>query len=242
MMGNRAGLRDYDGTDGGLIVNNAIGLTDNGASPDSIDWAAGGFTAAGFDSGAAGGNITVIGANTSANDGTYEIVSVVDTKIEIPTGSFASTDAAAASYVGVCETSGGSWADIFRHGVAHIYSGTMPTDPDAAISGTQLLIISESGGAFVSGDPTNGINFDVAASGAVSKDTAQTWQDVGLATGVAAWGVFYPNTVDATASSTAIRALFDVATSGAVMTMANTTVTSGATTTVDTCSFTLPAV
>lgn len=229
MMGQRADVS-------GLMTATTIAFVDGGGGNDSITDSGSGFLTAGFLH--PHRNITVVGS-TSNND-TFEMLSVVAGTIEVPTGSL--TAETAGDQVVLAESHGGSFEDLFRNGVVHIYGGTMPTDPDAAISGSILAIISESSLTFVSGAPANGINFDVAASGAVSKRTDETWSGTGLVAGTASWGVFYPNTVDATASTTAVRFLFDVATSGAIMTMANTLISVSGTTTVDSCSFTLPAV
>jgi hypothetical protein len=104
-----------------------------------------------------------------------------------------------------------------------------------------LLEISESAGAFVAGAFDNGLEFGDAASGAIAKAAAETWQDAGLASGVAGWFRFVGNATDAGASSTTLPRLDgSVGTSGADLNMASTSVTVGATTTIDSYSLTLP--
>jgi hypothetical protein len=138
------------------------------------------------------------------------------------------------------ESGGSSLADALANGIIRIYSGTMPASADSAITGTLLCEITESGGSFSSGTATNGINLDVAASGTVSKDATETWQGDNVAGGVATYGVYYANTVDATASTTAIRVVFDVSTSGAFLNLSTTTLVSGETTVLSSFSFTQP--
>lgn len=135
----------------------------------------------------------------------------------------------------------GSFKATMADGVIHIYSGSQPSDADSAETGTQLIIITESGGAFTSGVATNGLEFGTATSGVIPKAAAETWQGDALATGVCGWFRFYANTVVTGASTTGVR--FDglVATSGGQLNISATQVTSGATTTVDSFSVTMPA-
>jgi phage tail sheath gpL-like len=87
----------------------------------------------------------------------------------------------------------------------------------------------------------NGLHLGVAVAGVMAKE-AGTWSGVGVATGTAGWFRYQANPVDNDTSSTTLARLDgNVATSGANLTMANTTVTSGATSTVDTFSLTEPA-
>lgn len=135
-----------------------------------------------------------------------------------------------------------SFKDLFADGVLEIYSGAQPTDPDAAETGTKLVRITVSSGAFTPGAATNGLEFGDAASGAIAKAAAETWSGVVLATGVAGWFRFYDNDYDDGADATAIR--FDGAcgTSGAQLILSSTSMTAGATITIDSFSITLPAV
>lgn len=127
-------------------------------------------------------------------------------------------------------------------GVIDIYSGTIPADADTTEgSGTKLLRVTVDGGAFTSGAATNGLGFNSAASGAASKADAETWQGEGLASGTAAWFRFYANTVVTGASTTAVRFDGTVGTSGADLILTSTSIVSGATTTIDSATFTLPA-
>lgn len=127
-------------------------------------------------------------------------------------------------------------------GVLHIYSGAIPTDADAAEgSGTKLLEITLNGNAFTSGSPTNGLTFNAAVDGMTGKADGETWQGDGLNTLTAAWFRFYANAVDTGVSTTAVRFDGTVGTSGADLLLTSTNVVTGATTTIDTAEFTLPA-
>ncbi len=79
--------------------------------------------------------------------------------------------------------------------------------------------------------------FGAPAAGVISKNS-DVWSGVGLVTGVATYGRLVLPTDDATLSSTQIRAQGAIATSGSEITMSNTTITLGATSTVDGASIT----
>lgn len=132
------------------------------------------------------------------------------------------------------------WKTLFTDGIMDIYSGLPPADADALETGVLLVSITVSSGAFVALSPDNGLEFDVPAAGAISKDS-DTWSGVGLATGEAGYYRFYDNAYEAGASGTAIRFDGICAVSGGDINMADLTVTELLTTTVDTFTITLPA-
>ncbi len=84
------------------------------------------------------------------------------------------------------------------------------------------------------------LQFGPPTAGVISK-TADVWSGVGLIAGVAGYGRLVLPTDDATLSTTQIRAQGNVATSGAEITMSNTTITVGATSTVDGATITKPS-
>jgi len=98
-----------------------------------------------------------------------------------------------------------SFKDAMEDGIIDIYSGSQPADADTAESGTQLVRITVSSGAFTSGVATNGLEFGTASGGSIAKASAETWSGVGLATGTAGWFRFYANTVVTGGSTTAVR-------------------------------------
>jgi hypothetical protein len=135
---------------------------------------------------------------------------------------------------------GSSLADALANGIIRFYSGTIPSDPDAEITATTVVEITESGGTFTSGVATNGINLDTASAGVLSKDAAETWQGENASSATVGWGCFFANTVDLSASTTAIRFLFDISTSGATLNMTSTLLTVGEDTVISTFTLTQP--
>jgi len=183
--------------------------------------------------------ITVSGS--TSNDGSYEVLASATGYVEVAAGSL-STEAAGDQVV-LAGAAGGSISDLFQNGVIDVYSGSQPTTADLTetATSTKLLTITLSSGAFSAGSPTNGINFGEVSSGVLSKESGETWSGVGLADGTAGWFRLYSNAYTTGASSSAIRLDGSVATSGSQFNMSNTTVSTGATSTVDSVSLTLPA-
>jgi len=130
---------------------------------------------------------------------------------------------------------------IFAGGVIDVYGGTQPTSADDVENGTKLIRITASSGAFTAGTTTNGLNFGDPANGAIAKAVAEIWSGLGLAAGTATWFRFYANDVATGASTTAIRFDGSVSTSGAQLNMSSTSITVGATTTIDSFSYINPA-
>lgn len=137
----------------------------------------------------------------------------------------------------------GSFSSVMANCVIYIYSGTQPSDPDAAASGTLLMMVTVGGGSFSHGTTTNGLNWATPSAGVITKAT-ETWSGTGLVTGTAGWFRCCANGTDSEPSDAdTVRKSFDgsCSTSGAQMNMTSTTITSGATITFDTGVFTLPA-
>ena len=127
----------------------------------------------------------------------------------------------------------------FDGGKIDIYSGTIPADGDTTEgSGTLICTITPDGSAF----PAAGINFDAPVSGSITGAVAETWQGLGInGGGTAAWFRMYDDNGTTGASTTAVRLDGTVGTSSADMIMSSTSIVAGATTTVSTSTFTLPA-
>jgi len=125
---------------------------------------------------------------------------------------------------------------LLSTGEIRIFSGSAPADADAIESGTLLVTINTSTGS----------GFDLkfqltAAAGVLSKQT-NTWDGVAVATGVAGYFRYCADKTDpGTATTTEVRIQGAVATSGAELNMSNTSITSAATTTIDTFDITMPA-
>jgi hypothetical protein len=183
------------------------------------------------------------GATTSANDTAVTgavIQGVAAGTITLLTGIVNTAEAFAAATI-ISAAEGGSLKDILRDGVLRIYSGSQPSSPDAAVSGTLLLEVSVDAGAFVHGAFDNGLEFGDAADGAISKASGETWQDTGIASGTAGWFRFVGNPTDDGSASTSLPRLDgNVGTSGADLNMSSTAVVAGSTYTIDSFTLTLP--
>lgn len=186
--------------------------------------------------------ITTLSTSTT-NDGYYKILAVAAGAVDVAAGSFTAEDAATAGTVVLASSeNGGSVDELFRNGVLEFRSGSAPTTADAAETGTMLCRFTVASGAFTPGTATNGLNFDEAAIAAgVLAKTSDVWSGVNAATGTVGYFRFYANDYTTGESTTAIRFQGTVGTSGADLTGPSVSLTSGATTTLDTFSVTLPA-
>lgn len=215
-------------------------LVDGGGSADTLTDSGNGFITEGI---FPGDKVALFNCTTGANNGVdYEVVGVAAGTLTFATGQWNTGEALPASGI-LAVARGGSLRDIFRCGVLRIYSGSAPADADAAVTGTLLLEISESSGAFVAGAFDNGLRFGAAASGAIGKDSTQTWSDTGIISGYTA-GYFRlcANPTDAGAISTTLpRIQGNCGGAGSDLVMGSTTVVLGATATVDGFTFTLPS-
>lgn len=138
---------------------------------------------------------------------------------------------------------------LFDDGVMDIYSGTIPSTPDAPETGTLLVRITV-GSATCGADGTgigpageNGLNFGTASNGSITK-SAETWSGVGTASGEAGYFRFYDTNIEqgtsGTYATTSVRMDGVCAVSGGDLNMADLTITAGLTTTIDSFSITLP--
>jgi len=126
-------------------------------------------------------------------------------------------------------------------GVLRIYSGAQPASADLPASGTLLVEITESGGAFAHGSPTNGIEWDAPDGGVISKDPLETWQGSGIAAGTAGWARFYANPLDdGLESTTHARIDMSVGRGTGDLQVSNVNVSVGAPITVDVAVLRLP--
>jgi hypothetical protein len=124
-----------------------------------------------------------------------------------------------------------------EHGIIYGYSGSQPANADAAVTGTLLIKFTVGSGAFSHGSATNGLDFDAPSSGTMSKAAAEVWSGVGIANGTLGWARFCGNPTDDTLASTTLpRIDMRVATSGAECNVSSTTIVTGATTTIDSCT------
>lgn len=128
-------------------------------------------------------------------------------------------------------------------GIIEIYSGAQPATADSAVAGTLLATITVNAGAFVPGVTTNGLGFDAAALGAVSKAAAETWKGNGLAVGTAGWFRFKGNAADAGGASAVLPRLDGSCGVGGAgeLSLGTLATAVGVPITVDVFSFSLPA-
>ncbi len=128
-----------------------------------------------------------------------------------------------------------------ENGIIWVYSGSQPADADSAATGVALLKITVGSGAFAHGTSTNGLNFNAAAAGVLTK-TSAVWSGVGLANDTAGWFRFVGNPTDALGASTTLPRIDGrVSTSGAELNMSNLVVAVGATSTIDSFTLNFPA-
>jgi len=163
-----------------------------------------------------------IGGSTS-NNVCVKILAAAAGYIEVPAGSF-STEAAGDQVI-LSVHRGGSFQEVFRNSVLHLFAVSRPADADTTEGASPLVIISKNGGAFVSGSPTNGINFTVDADGNIvittdpATDADMVLKGIGLVAGNALFGRLYANTVVTGNSTSAVRADGRVGLSGVEINM-----------------------
>lgn len=186
------------------------------------------------------GDYVTVAGSTSNNFSGLKVLAAVEASLDVPAGSF-TTEAAGDQVILGSGTNGGSLDEQLRNGVIEIYTGTQPATADLAESGTKLLRITISSGAFTPGTATNGLNLATAASGVSSKESSEVWSGVGLAAGTAGWFRYYDNSYTTGASTTAKRLDGVCGVGTGQLQMSSLTVAVGATTTVDTGTITQPA-
>jgi hypothetical protein len=95
---------------------------------------------------------------------------------------------------------GGSWKSFFDNGSIEVFTGSQPATPDLATTGTQLLIITSSGGTKTNEVPATG-NFTLAV-GAVGTDTLATVTLAGV--NILGGAVAFATSLNATATAAAL--------------------------------------
>ncbi|MDX9716279.1 MAG: hypothetical protein RBT67_02795 [Thauera sp.] len=113
-------------------------------------------------------------------------------------------------------------------GEIRIYSGTPPASADDAI-GTATLLCT-----ITNNSTGTGVTFDAAATnGVLVKTPAEVWSGVNVASGTASFYRLVTQADDGSLSTTLPRVQGDVGVAGAALNLSSTTLTSGATQTVD---------
>lgn len=127
-----------------------------------------------------------------------------------------------------------SLKSLMALGFVKIYSGAVPADADAAVSGTLLCTISNN-------STGTGINMAAAAAaGVLEKLASETWSGVNAASGTATYYRHVAVGDTGALSTTEPRLQGLVGTVGVEMNLSSTTLTSGATQTLDFYSVQLP--
>jgi hypothetical protein len=220
------------------LKGTSMAYVDGAAGNDYITDSENRFLKAGFK---VGDLFSTTGSTTANNDLTNEpILAVAAGKLEFATGQVHTAEA----FVAATDITGdnqGSLQELFKDGIIHVYSGSQPADANAAETGTKLLEITVSSGAFVPGSADNGLEIAAPSEGKIGIKSGETWSGVGIAEGTAGWFRFYDNLEHEGAVSSAVRLDGNCATSGAQLNMSSTSVAEGATTTIDSFDVTMPA-
>ncbi len=125
---------------------------------------------------------------------------------------------------------------LLAQGEIRIFSGAAPSTADDTQTGTLLVTIS-----LLTGSAFN-CDFQLTATAGVISKQTDTWDGVAVATGTAGYFRYCASTADAGGTSTTeIRIQGAVSTSGAELNMSSVSITSAATTTIDTFDITMPA-
>jgi hypothetical protein len=124
--------------------------------------------------------------------------------------------------------------EIFKNGKIKIYSGTQPASANDAPTGTLLVTITVNG-------TSQGISFNEASNGTISKNPTEVWSGTAVASGTAGW--FRLQTYGDTESLSEVDERIDgaIATSGAELNMSNTYIASGAVQTISVFDITINA-
>lgn len=133
----------------------------------------------------------------------------------------------------------GSLKTLFDDGYIKIYSGTIPEDADAALSGAVLLTTYSDADQGVG--VGQGLDLDTAAAdGAISKAPAQVWSGTAVATGTAAFWRYEQFGDTGNSSTTELRMQGTVGGAGADLFVQSTTYTSAVLYTLDYFSIAIP--
>jgi len=220
------------------LKGTSMAYVDGGAGNDYITDSENRFLTAGFK---VGDTFSTTGSTTAGNNLTDEpILAVAAGKLEFATGKVNTAEAFLAATV-IAGSNQGSLAELLQDGIIHVYSGSQPASADLAETGTLLLEITISSGAFVPGVGTNGLELAAPISGVIGIKSGEVWSGVGLATGTAGWFRFYCNKEHTGAVASAVRLDGNCGTSLAQLNMSSLSIVEGATTTIDSFDVTMPA-
>lgn len=95
---------------------------------------------------------------------------------------------------------------LLENGVMAMYGGpAMPESGDAAEVGSLLGLVTKNGLAFVPGEPSNGLTFDVSNLGVLTRPTADEWASIPILGGQVRYIRVYDNAMETGASTDAVR-------------------------------------
>lgn len=118
---------------------------------------------------------------------------------------------------------------------------TTETTLGVSVNGGSSSAFGGTGSPSAGTTAVNGLNWLVPAAGVLSKETT-VWQAVAVASGTAGWFRFEADSADDQGATTTFRRLDgSIATAGADLNISSTTITSGATDTINTFTLTVPA-
>lgn len=129
---------------------------------------------------------------------------------------------------------------LMADGIIVIYSGSQPATADATEGAAVALCeITDGGGAFSGGSPTNGINLVRSGQTLIITGT-ESWEGVADATGTAGWFRFYDNSYTLGADTGSSRFDGRISTSGAEINLNTTALVEDGPVTITSFVFTLP--
>jgi len=135
----------------------------------------------------------------------------------------------------------GSFKNVMMDGVIRIFPGVQPVSADDVEGASPLVEITVASGAFSAGVAANGLEFGEPSGGSIAKADGEIWSGAATSAGTAGWFRFYDNSLTTGADSASARFDGAISTSGAQLNMSSTAIASGATTTIDSFTITLPA-
>ena len=93
----------------------------------------------------------------------------------------------------------------YADGILKAYSGSQPSSPDAAVTGTFLGNVTLAGAAFTPGAPTGGLEWAAPILNVIDKASAEEWKFTCATAGTVGYLRFVGNAADAGTLSTTLR-------------------------------------
>jgi hypothetical protein len=191
------------------------------------------------------GTVTLTGGGSgSVNDVTVDGVSIIGDVVSFDTD-LSTTAAALADAINKHVSTPNYSASVSGAVVTIQAAPGSGASPNTFVVTADLTTITATYGDMASGvDAVNGLEFDAAAAGVMTKDSLQVWQGTAVGSGTAGWFRYEAAETDSGAADAAERYnRMDgaVATSGAQLNMSSTTITALAVQTLSSFQVTMPA-